>query len=125
MEQPYSRTLSFSADVHPVLVRHCIKCHDSAFRGDFRTPVSALQRCLTRRELRAGSATPMRRRSCTSSNPETRIGAACGALVAVGYHGCSSLYGMPKGDERGLLIDFDPAGAEAIRAWIVEGAPQS
>lgn len=29
---------------------------------------------------------------------------------------------MPKNDPRGILADFDPAGAETIRRWIEQGA---
>lgn len=118
-------TPSFVRDVWPVFKRaSCTSCHNEPFRGDFRDPDSAY----------AALTDPQRAVGHICNQGETPIlevvvpgdpdRSGLWRLVGVGYHGCATVYGMPKNDARGILRDFDPAGADAIRTWISRGAPK-
>ncbi|MBL9037141.1 MAG: hypothetical protein JNG84_01380, partial [Archangium sp.] len=114
--------ISFDRDIWPVLRRDCAGCHDTANIGDFRTATSAYT-ALTDPNRRSGSmcraASEPVLQLVVPGSPED---SGLWHLIAVGYRGCGGVYGMPKGDGRGLLIDFDPDTAVRIQLWIREGA---
>ena len=115
--------LDFEQDVWPILNSECILCHNGPFRGDFRDPASTYA-VLTDPQRAVGYI-------CNSDDespvlpvlvPGDPEGSGLWWLVGIGYHGCDSVYGMPKFDPRGILADFNPAAAETIRTWIAQGA---
>ena len=114
--------VDFTANVWPILVRECAQCHNGFFRGDFRTPESAYT-ALTDSTRAVGHICNTNESPILpiikSGDPEK---SGLWHLIGVGYHGCEQLYGMPKFDPRGILLDFDSNAATVIHQWITEGA---
>lgn len=115
----------FEQDVLPVLTQHCVRCHDTPFRGDYRSAATAWP-ALTG----VAGALPFGF-GCPGGKPGGLVvpgdpaRSALWQLVGVGFDaqgGCPGHSGMPKNDARGILADFDPAGAEKLRQWILQGA---
>lgn len=119
---PIDHAVSFRADIAPLLARSCTGCHRSSFRGDFRSAEGAY----------AALTDPNRSVGRICNDGETPIlpvvtpgdptQSGLWWLVGEGYGGCARPYGMPKGNARGILADFDPRGAALIHAWIGQGA---
>jgi hypothetical protein len=128
----------FARDVEPVLVEHCVICHDhnaTIGAGDFLTAETAWTHLTgPAMTLPAGFPFPCGERALPPGGllvvPGDPDASPLWQLVGMGFDtetgecpGSPGMRrGMPKLDPRGILADIDPDGAEKIELWIEEGA---
>ncbi len=124
----------FARDVVPVLVEHCVDCHDEHVTfGQFHTASTAWpyltgpMRALPS-GFRCGDQPVQRERLVIPGDP---VASPLWQLVGMGFDRDTgecpgrpwNRTGMPKNaPTEGILADIDPAAASVIEQWIVQGA---